>query len=73
MTEQLRMTNYEAIQNLRRRDDYLKRRAVELEAEGRSNSGTLRDREAIALSIAALEFVIETLAFEAGQPPQEGQ
>ncbi len=64
------MTNQEAIRNFQRRDGYIVGRIEALTLEGKPTSGLEKDREAIALALAALQFVVATLEYEAAQSGQ---
>jgi hypothetical protein len=61
------MTNEQAIENLRQRDTYLVQRIADLEAQGRIATISYRDRDAISIAIAAIEYVIAMQAWEALQ------
>jgi hypothetical protein len=61
------ITNQEAIKRLQNRDRYLAEKIEEKLAVGESVRWFLADREAIAVAVAAIEFVIETENYEASQ------
>lgn len=61
------LSNQQAIARLVGRDRYLETKILEMQAERRSVHWLLQDREAIALAIAALEFVILSLAYDEAQ------
>jgi hypothetical protein len=63
------MTNHDAIKRLQNRDEYLVAKIAAIEAEGRSAFWFYADREALAIAIAAIEYVIEMQKYEQSQVP----
>ena len=61
------MTNQEALDNLTKRGAYLDRRIADLILECRPTHFLERDKEAISLAVAALEYTIQMIEYEASQ------
>jgi hypothetical protein len=61
------ITNKEAIKRLENRDGFLQKKIEEKLILGESVRWLLADREALAVAIAAVQFVIETEEYEASQ------
>jgi hypothetical protein len=61
------ITNEEAIRRLQNRDRYLQQKIEDKLVAGEQVRWFVYDREAIAIAIAAVQFVIETQEYEASQ------
>jgi len=62
------VTNQVAIERLQNRDEFLQGKILDLISEQRPTYWLERDRESIALAIAAIRYVIAVEQYEAAQP-----
>jgi hypothetical protein len=61
------LSNHEAIKRLQNRDSFLQKKIDEKLVAGEQTRWLIYDREALAVGIAAIEFVIATELYEASQ------
>jgi hypothetical protein len=61
------ITNQQAIERLQNRDEYLQQKIEEKLVLGEQVRWFIADREALAIAISAIEFVIATEIYEASQ------